>query len=227
MSGPVPEGGSHPVRADDVTATDAAATSTGRTGVDEPPRALAAPAPSPGSFAMAAVVAGFALYLTHGLLTLDAVEAEEGPGPAFFPTLIMVLAWVVAVGLVIDAIRQRRTAAGHGARPSTSGPASPGGTTGAPLRAPGTAEDRTDESAGTDWRSVVLVAATFAIFIAVLEPLGWILAGTWLFWGAAQSLGSRRRLLDLGVALAIASIVQLAFGAGLGLNLPAGVLGAS
>lgn len=239
MSGPAPgSGGSHPARAADAAATDGAADPAAgdvaagdAAATDEPPQALAAPAPSPGSFAMAAVIAGFAVFLTYGLLTLDAVEAEEGPGPAFFPTLIAVLAWVATVGLVVDAVRRRRAAARHGApsattRASTSGAASTGGTTGAQMQTPGTMEDRTDESAGTDWRSALLVAATFAIFIAILQPLGWILAGTWLFWGAAQSLGSRRRLFDLGVALAIASVVQLAFGAGLGLNLPAGVLGA-
>lgn len=229
MSGPAPgSGGSHRARADatDASATDGAADAAAgdAAATDAPPRALTAPAPPPGSPAMAAVIAGFAIFLTYGLLTLDAVEAEEGPGPAFVPTLVVVLAWVVTVGLVVDAVRQRRAAAHHD--PSTRAEASTGGATGATVQAPGTTEDRTDESARTDWRSVILVAATFAVFIAILQPLGWLIAGTWLFWGVAQSLGSRRRLFDLGVALALASIVQLAFGAGLGLNLPAGVLGA-
>ena len=217
------DGGSHPVRAGGPADAPAATAADAPDGTPaDGPRALTAPAPSPGSFAMAAVVTGFALYLTYGLLTLDAVEAEEGPGPAFFPTLVMVLAWAVAVGLVVDAVRQRRAVARTGAAPAPT----TGGTNGAPLQAPGTQEDRTEEGAPTDWRSAVLVAAVFAVFVAVLEPLGWLLAGTWLFWGTAQALGSRRRLFDLGVALAIASIVQLAFGAGLGLTLPAGVLGA-
>ncbi|WP_299036935.1 tripartite tricarboxylate transporter TctB family protein [uncultured Pseudokineococcus sp.] len=223
MSRPAPGGGSHPASADEPPTDERL--DDGHL-ADEPPQALAAPGPSPGSFAVAAVVAGFALFLTYGLLTLDAVEAEEGPGPAFVPTLIVVLAWFTTVGLVVDAVRQRRAAARRGTHPAGAGAAPTGGTTGAPLQVPGTTEDRTDEGARTDWRSALLVAAAFATFIVVLQPLGWILAGTWLFWGVAQALGSRRRLFDLGVALAIASIVQLAFGAGLGLNLPAGVLGA-
>ncbi|WP_432497728.1 tripartite tricarboxylate transporter TctB family protein [Kineococcus gypseus] len=172
---------------------------------------LAAPAPARGSFAMAAVVTGFALYLTHGLVVMDTAGDADGPGPRFFPVLVLVLAWVVAVGLALDAVRERRAARagrglGHGAAEEDGGGDGEAGT------------------APTDWRSVALVAGTFAVFTAVLVPLGWLVAGTWLFWGTAQALGSRRRLFDLGVALAVASVVQLVFGAGLGLNLPAGVL---
>ncbi|WP_432536441.1 tripartite tricarboxylate transporter TctB family protein [Kineococcus arenarius] len=168
----------------------------------------AAPEPSRGSFAMAAVVTGFALYLTYGLVVMDANEGGDGgPGPRFFPVLVLVLAWVVAVGLALDAVRERRRARPRGAAPESGA---------------GAGDDR--PTAPTDWRSVALVAGTFAVFTAVLVPLGWLIAGTWLFWGTAQALGSRRRLFDLGVALAVASVVQLAFGAGLGLNLPAGLL---
>lgn len=202
---------------------------------------LAAPAPSRGSFAMAAVVTALAVFLTYGLVVMDVQEnAEGGPGPQLFPGLVLTLAWVVAVGLVVDAVRERRTA--H--RASTQARSTQARSTqvrSEPAAAPsadaaagsaGLADAVDDEvadedsrsGAPTDWRSVALVAGTFAVFIAVLVPLGWLVAGTWLFWGTAQSLGSRRRLFDLGVALAVASVVQLAFGAGLGLNLPAGVL---
>lgn len=196
---------------------------------------LAAPEPSRGSFAMAAVVTGFALYLTYGLLVMDANEGEGGPGPRFFPTLVLVLAWVTAVGLVLDAVRERRAARRRAAAPRDLPPPARAATDDAGAGTAGLAPEDGDAVPGgpvddrpaapTDWRSVALVAATFVVFIAVLVPLGWLLAGTWLFWGTAQSLGSRRRLFDLGVALAVASIVQLAFRAGLGLNLPAGVLG--
>ncbi len=180
-----------------------------------PPGAPAAPRPAPpgparGSFAMAAVVTAFAVYLTHGLLVMDVREGGDGgPGPRFFPLLVLVLAWVVVAGLALDAVRERRRAHRE-VRAVGDGAVGDGDE-------PGTAP--------TDWRAVALVAATFAVFTAVLVPLGWLVAGTWLFWGTAQALGSRRRLFDAGVALAVASVVQLAFGAGLGLNLPAGLLG--
>lgn len=203
----------------------------GTDGSSAPP--LAAPEPSRGSFAMAAVVTGFALYLTYGLLVMEANESSEGgPGPRFFPVLVLVLAWVVAAGLVLDAVRERRAARRGAAAPgpvapppARAGSGDAGAGTAGLAPEDGAAADADDRPpAPTDWRSVALVAGTFAVFTAVLVPLGWLVAGTWLFWGTAQALGSRRRLFDLGVALAVASLVQLAFGAGLGLNLPAGVL---
>ncbi|MEJ5945978.1 tripartite tricarboxylate transporter TctB family protein [Pseudokineococcus basanitobsidens] len=239
------DGGSHPAGA-------------GAAAHDGPPQEegprTAPPEPSRGSFAMAAAVTGFALFLTYGLVVMDPEEsAEGGPGPEFFPVIVLVLAWVVAVGLVVDAVRERRAAhrrlADAGPRPAgaptddaAAGSAGLATTVAADQSTAdrdtadrgtadrGTADRGTAQRepdlpvAPTDWRAMVLVAVTFAIFIAVLVPLGWLLAGTWLFWGTAQSLGSRRRLFDVGVALAVAAVVQLAFSAGLGLNLPAGVL---
>lgn len=77
----------------------------------------------------------------------------------------------------------------------------------------------------TDWKAVAGIVATLVVFTLLLRPLGWMLAGTLLFWGVATFLGSRRHVFDAGLALGVASIVQLIFSAGLGLNLPAGILG--
>ncbi len=46
-----------------------------------------------------------------------------------------------------------------------------------------------------------------------------------LFWIISYALGSKRKLFDFGVAIIFASCTQLAFSAGLGLNLPSGFLG--
>ncbi len=153
-----------------------------------------------GSFAVAAVVAGVAAYLTYGLLTMDVPDTADFPGPRFFPTVIAVLAYLLVVALVIQGLRQR----------TQTHPTQPQGQT---------------SPVGTDWVSVAGIVATLLVFTALLRPLGWILAGTLLFYGVAAFLGSRRRLFDLGLALGVSSIVQLIFSAGLGLNLPAGVLG--
>ncbi|MEJ5914567.1 tripartite tricarboxylate transporter TctB family protein [Pseudokineococcus sp. 1T1Z-3] len=196
--------------------------------------AVAAPEPSRGSFAMAAVALGFAVFLTVGVLVMDYRGDEDAPGPAFFPTLVLLLAWVATVGLAVDAVRERRAASRRVAASADlrdpAGAATADATAGTAglveaVGEPGRADAGPPPTAPTDWRAMLLVAGTFAVFVAILVPLGWLVAGTWLFWGVAQALGSRRRLLDLAVGLAIASIVQLAFGAGLGLNLPAGLLG--
>ncbi|MBE9375405.1 tripartite tricarboxylate transporter TctB family protein [Saccharopolyspora sp. HNM0983] len=82
-----------------------------------------------------------------------------------------------------------------------------------------------EEPAGSpDWKPLGLVAATLVLHLLLLDVLGWILAGTALFWGISYALGSRSVLRDLAIALVVAAAVQLGFSAGLGLNLPGGVL---
>ncbi|WP_369267121.1 tripartite tricarboxylate transporter TctB family protein, partial [Streptomyces harbinensis] len=72
--------------------------------------------------------------------------------------------------------------------------------------------------------AVLGLVGTVVAFIVLLLPLGWILAGAGLFWGVARTLGSRRTVFDIFLAIAISSGIQLAFSAGLGLNLPPGIL---
>ena len=78
--------------------------------------------------------------------------------------------------------------------------------------------------ASVDWRTLGITVAALAGFIAVLPVLGWILSAAALFWVISWAFGSRRPLLDIGVSVIVSSLVQLAFGAGLGLSLPAGIL---
>ncbi|GAB3273868.1 tripartite tricarboxylate transporter TctB family protein [Kineosporia babensis] len=152
--------------------------------------------PATGSFAIAAVVLGVAVYLTQGLLTMEVPSTADFPGPRFFPTVVAVLAYILVVALIVQGVRNRAL------------PAQP-----------------TRTSPGTDWAAVAGIVATLIVFTLLLRPLGWILAGMLLFYGVAYFLGSRRLVFDLGLALGVSSIVQLVFSAGLGLNLPAGVLG--
>ena len=65
---------------------------------------------------------------------------------------------------------------------------------------------------------------SLVLFIALLRPAGWIIAAALLFWGVSYALGARRPIFDASVALVMSSLIQLIFGAGLGLNLPAGFL---
>ena len=78
----------------------------------------------------------------------------------------------------------------------------------------------------SDWRTVGLM----------LRPASWPSSRSWNRWAgssarrccsgwSAYALGSHRRLFDIGVGLLFSSIIQLAFGAGLGLSLPSGFIG--
>ncbi len=75
-----------------------------------------------------------------------------------------------------------------------------------------------------DWRTVLLLVGAFLANAALIEPAGWVVSGTVLFWGAVYALGSRRFARDglISVGLAVGSFYL--FAVGLGIGLPAGVL---
>jgi putative tricarboxylic transport membrane protein len=166
---------------------------------------------------LAAVLAAFATYLLVGIVTMDVPEGADSPGPAFFPTLIMVAGYVLAVLLAVDTMR-------HPQVPAPATFAADDDVTAAE-RAAAEAAARRTYRAYTDWPSVLWCAGGFLAFAVLLEPLGWVLAAALLFWCVAHGFGSRRPLFDVSLALVVSSAVYLAFAVALGLNLPAGILG--
>ncbi|GAB2926191.1 tripartite tricarboxylate transporter TctB family protein [Streptomyces mayteni] len=173
----------------------------------------AAPRRSPlagrGELAVVAVLLALAAFLTHGLLTMTVPPTAGSPGPRFFPTIVTGLAYALAALLTWQILRRPAAPRDTGSEPATAG------------------EPATDEPAhptGTDWRTVGIVVGTFLLFTAALEPVGWLLSAALLFWGVAHALDRRRPLFDASLALAVSAVVQLAFSAGLGLALPAGIL---
>lgn len=77
---------------------------------------------------------------------------------------------------------------------------------------------------GTDWPPVLVILGSLLAHLALLEVLGWLLAGALLFWGVAYAFGARAPGRDALVALAMAAAVQVGFSFGLGLPLPGGVV---
>jgi putative tricarboxylic transport membrane protein len=146
-----------------------------------------------------------------GTAVMEIPENTSSPGPQFFPAVVAIACVVLAVLLGIDVLRNPEPAA------TATGTA-----------ASATSDDNPGVQAPTRPRSnhAALLGAvgTIVLFIVILDPLGWLISGAWLFWGVARALGSRRPVFDVFVSVAISSIVQLAFSAGLGLNLPPGIL---
>lgn len=153
---------------------------------------------------LAGLVAAIGAYLTVGIITMDVPEGAKTPGPQFFPAIIAAAAFVLSVLLAIQALRHPEPR--EGTVPSTT--ENPG------------RQYRTH----TDWKSLGIVLAAFLGFCFVLEPLGWILSAAAMFWAMSYALGSRKRYFDPALALTFASFIQVAFSAGLGLALPAGIL---
>lgn len=177
------------------------------------------------------VVAGvfvLAAFMTFGTATMQVPADVAFPGPQFFPMLVSGFLWLAGIGLLVEVLRTSRRS--HVAD-------DPVEISNEMLEDLG-AIDETGEirvvspedvaspskPASVDWRTLGITVAGLAGFIIVLPVLGWILSAAALFWVISWAFGSRRPLLDIGVSVIVSSLVQLAFGAGLGLSLPAGIL---
>lgn len=169
-----------------------------------------------------------AVFLTIGTATMD-VQGEAAPGPRFFPVLVCIVLYATATALAVDIIRRSRSSesdtppdAGHLSHEAFQDPSfsdEERTTTRQSGTASPTAKGR------SDWTTVGQIVGGVVVFTLLLPVAGWILCAAFLFWVVARALGSRRPAFDLGVALLFSSSIQLAFNAGLGLNLPSGFLG--
>lgn len=81
-----------------------------------------------------------------------------------------------------------------------------------------------DPNTPIGWRTVLPLIGFFILNIVLINPLGWVISGTLLFWGSVLSLGSRHYLRDGIVSLLMALGTFYGFYLGLGIHLPAGVL---
>ncbi|MGF0312163.1 tripartite tricarboxylate transporter TctB family protein [Rhodococcus sp. IEGM1428] len=141
------------------------------------------------------------LFLVYGTVTMQVPPTATSPGPQVFPAIVaggcFVVALLITIQLMVkpDVIDRGVDADG---KPHT-----------------GTV---------SNWRTLSITVGSVALFIALLDPLGWVLAGALLFWGVSIGLGGRRYVFDAAVALLVSSTVQIVFSAGLGLTLPGGVL---
>ena len=146
-----------------------------------------------------------ALLLVVGIVVLvDAVSletniAQRGPvGPKAIPFLVGALLLLVSGLLARDVWR--------GGRGEPEG-----------------GED-VDLSHGTDWKTVVLLAAAFVANLLLIERLGWPVSGAVLFAGAAAAMGSRHYIRDIVIAIVMSVGTWYLFVLGLGINLPVGIL---
>jgi putative tricarboxylic transport membrane protein len=79
-----------------------------------------------------------------------------------------------------------------------------------------------DLDAPTDWLTLAKVVAGFALHVALVDRLGWALAGALLFTVVAWALGGNP-VKAAGVGLVLGFSVQALFVSGLGVTLPAGL----
>ena len=76
-----------------------------------------------------------------------------------------------------------------------------------------------------DLPPTLAITAGLVLQMVLMRPAGFVLATTVLFVAVAYALGSRRFLLNAAVGVVLCTVTYVAFTRGLGLVLPAGVLG--
>ncbi|MFC4562010.1 tripartite tricarboxylate transporter TctB family protein [Nocardiopsis mangrovi] len=197
-------------------------TGTSDTAAAGAPPAAPAPEPAPSwrqgrsELLVAALVIGIAAFLAFQTATMPVPPGTEPPGPRFFPTIVSVFMFGAGLALTVQVIRHPRRGTAEPAR-------EPAGGTGDGAEAPAPAAPAGE--VGIDWRTVGIVVASIAAFALLLQPVGWLISAALLFFGVSYAMGNRRYLFDVVISLVFSSFIQIAFVGGLGLNLPAGILG--
>ncbi|WP_309133252.1 tripartite tricarboxylate transporter TctB family protein [Brevibacterium sp.] len=190
------------------------------------------------------IMAGFSTYLLIGLLTMEVPDDVDRPGPQFFPALIMIAGYVLALLLAVAYLRTPEPVDVEDPTPAEAEEdlafSTPVTSAISAKRLNPHEEDEptTDRQAlaearkeevkhrtHSDFVSLAWGAGGFAAFALILEFAGWIIAAALLFWCVARSMGSAKPLFDLTLALTFSSLVYIAFAVLLGLNLPSGILG--
>jgi putative tricarboxylic transport membrane protein len=182
-------------------------------------------------FIVVALLYAVAIFLTIGTATMK-VQGKSVPGPQFFPILVCIVLYLVATLLAIQIIRSPRVP-DHRVHPGNGQFSADmlndlgqlGQEDHAPREIAATETPAKIWKSYSDWRTVGLLLGAVVAFVLILNPAGWIISAAMLFWVVAYALGSRRPIFDIGVGLLFSAITQLAFGAGLGLSLPAGFVG--
>ena len=138
------------------------------------------------------------LVVVQALLLPESRIARGPVGPAAVPVVVGGLLVIVSIFLAIDVWR--------GGRGEPEG-----------------GED-IELGGGTDWRTILIVAAAFLANAFLIEPLGWPVSGAILFWGSAFALGSRHYIRDAAIAIVLSVGSWYLFALGLGIVLPPGIL---
>lgn len=162
-----------------------------------------------GSLFVAIALGLFTLYIIYGIITMEVPESAQAPGPKLYPTLLAIVSGVLTVVLTIDTFRNPDE------QPPHRYTAPVGENVGQALI----------PVPETDKKALALGMLAFLIFAFILEPVGWIISAALLFWAITLTMGGKRPLFNLAVGLVVSSTVQVAFSMGLGLSLPAGILG--
>ncbi|WP_193627254.1 tripartite tricarboxylate transporter TctB family protein [Brevibacterium sp. CFH 10365] len=181
-------------------------------------------------FVIVGILLAVGTTLIVGSLTMD-ILGNSVPGPEFVPRILGILLIANALVLAIDVYRRPEPEQASGvpdrANFSTDMLHDLGQMEDAEdsVRRVGDRGNPDEKRMHSDWKTIGIVLVACIGFVALLEPVGWILSAAALFWVIARALGSVHPIMDIWVAVFLSSIIQLIFGGLLGLPLPAGIIG--
>jgi putative tricarboxylic transport membrane protein len=146
--------------------------------------------------ALVLTAAGIAMLLDTRSIRVTAVA--NAVGPRFFPYVVGGAATLVGLWLVVAVLR------GDRAEPEES-------------------ED-IDVDQKTDWRTLAGLSAAFVVYIAIIEPVGYLLSTMVLFGASAYTLGARTPRSLILLTVLVPFVTFMLFTRLLGIYLPNGIL---
>jgi putative tricarboxylic transport membrane protein len=143
-------------------------------------------------------VIGLGVFFLIGAFQIDVSAGYARVGPRFFPLIVAVGLIVMGAWLVLEAAQGKR------AEPAS--------------------EEDADPNVPTNWGAFAWLTLGLVLEIVLMNPLGFVVASSVVFWCAAKAFQSNRPWRDLAAALIVSVVSYIAFTRGLGLTLPAGIL---
>ncbi len=152
-----------------------------------------------GEWVVSVALLGIGIVVLLDGLSQAASKSASGVGAGFMPKVVGVLLIALSLALIVQVARGRLGEA--------------------------------DESEGdvdvrrTQWVPLAICVAAVLIFIAGVEPLGYIIVSSIVFWLTAWAVGARHIVRTAIIAIVLSLVVYLSFTRLLDISLPAGILG--
>ena len=152
-----------------------------------------------GEWVIAVAILGIGVVVLLDGLHQVASTSASGVGAGFVPKVVGVLLIALSLALMVQVAR---------------------GSLGEPDEAEGDVDVR-----HTRWVPLAVCVAAALVFIVGVEPLGYVIVSSIVFWLTAWAVGARHVLHTAVIGVVLSLVVYLAFTRLLDISLAAGVLG--
>jgi putative tricarboxylic transport membrane protein len=152
-----------------------------------------------GDWVIAVAILGIGVVVLLDGVHQVASTSASGVGAGFVPKVVGVLLIALSLALMVQVAR---------------------GSLGQPDEAEGDVDVRS-----TRWVPLAVCVAAAVVFIVGVEPLGYVIVSSLVFWLTAWALGARHVVHTAVIGVVLSVVIYLSFTRLLDISLPAGVLG--